>query len=379
VDKISRREFFHGSALAAAGAGATTFTKPLAATTAPKREGPTKAPRLDEMVAMGCLPSLQECTNAIPGRMPTMDGVGRLGSITHPEHQDVWDHWGLAGHKDRTLCWYDSDEVMQPGIAESWQVNDDASEWTFHIRQGLKCYDGSPLDSDSFKWSWENRYLNQTLTISPPGNLSTGDPKVMGEMTFPDQYTFRIRYQEPKPMLLSGLGLWRHFWTPGAYMEQFHEDFAEKGELEKLIAEAGFETWDQLFDDRLYGYMDLEKPEGTLRSADNAHRKEPSMIKRGPHLCSAEPTDEALPEGHWIWEIQELWDQIAVEPDEDERDKLFEGIVDIWAEELPHLDHLRETSSGVLLKNGFSPNHSARDQYLLNAETCFWDDPDVHG
>jgi ABC-type transport system substrate-binding protein len=376
VDKISRRKFFHGSALAAAGAGATTSTKPTAATTAPKRE--IKVPRLDEMVAMGCLLSLQECTHAIPGRMSIMDSIARLGSTTHPECQDVWDHWGLAGHKDRTLCWYGSDEVMQPGIAESWEVNDDASEWTFHIRQGLKCSDGSPLDSDSFKWSWENRYLNQTLTTSPPGNLSTGDPKVMGEMTFPDQYTFKIRYQEPKPMLLSSLGLWRHFWTPDAYMEQFHEDFAEKGELEKLIAEAGFETWDQLFDDRFYGYLDFEKPEGTPRSADSAHPEEPSMIERGPHLCSAEPIDEALPEGHWIWEIQELWDQIAVEPDEDKRDKLFKGIVDIWAEELPHLDYLRESPSGVSVKNGFSPNHSARDQYLLNTETCFWDDPDVH-
>jgi peptide/nickel transport system substrate-binding protein len=330
------------------------------------------------MVAAGNLPTLRECIPAYPGTVPIMENAGKHSGTIRRGLQGVWDRWGPTKHNDRALCWYDRDQVMRPGIAESWKVNEDASEWTFHIRPGIKCYDGSPLDSDSFKWSWENRYLNETLTTSPPGNLSTGDPKVMGEMTFPDQYTFKIKYQEPKPMLLFGLGLWRHFWTSGAYMEQFHENFADKGELEKQITEAGFETWDQLFDDRLYEHVGPEEPEVTSGPADSAHSEERFAMKHSPYFCATDPVNESPPEGHWIWEIQELWDQIAVEPDEDKRNKLFEGIVDIWAEELTHLGYLMESPTGTSVKNSFPLDDTTSDKYLLNTETCFWNDPDVH-
>jgi peptide/nickel transport system substrate-binding protein len=309
--------------------------------------------------------------------VPAIEQVNTPGSTIWRGYQDVWDHWGPTEHNNRALCWRDSDQVVRPGIAESWQVNADATEWTFHIRPGLKCYDGSPLDSDSFKWTWENRYLNETLTPSPPSNLSTGYPRVMGEMTFPDQYTFVIRHREPKPTLLFDLGLWPHFWTPGAYMEQFHQDFADKGELETKVTEAGFETWDQLFDDRLGGYMGTKDSEDMPQSAESAASGDTSTIKHSPYLWASDPASAKPPKGHWFWEIRELWDKIAVEPDEDKRNELFEGILDIWVEELPHFSYLKESPAGTRAKNGFPLDSSTSDKHLLSTETCFWDDPDV--
>ncbi|WP_246322260.1 ABC transporter substrate-binding protein [Microlunatus parietis] len=35
-----------------------------------------------------------------------------------------------------------------PGLAESWESNDDASEWTFHFRKGLKWSDGQPWTTE---------------------------------------------------------------------------------------------------------------------------------------------------------------------------------------------------------------------------------------
>jgi len=40
-----------------------------------------------------------------------------------------------------------------PGVAESWDINEDASEYTFHIRQGVTWSDGTPLNANDFVYS----------------------------------------------------------------------------------------------------------------------------------------------------------------------------------------------------------------------------------
>jgi len=40
-----------------------------------------------------------------------------------------------------------------PGLAESYTMNDDASEYTFVLRKGLKFTDGTPFNAEAVKWS----------------------------------------------------------------------------------------------------------------------------------------------------------------------------------------------------------------------------------
>ncbi len=59
------------------------------------------------------------------------------------------------------------DSALQPipWLAESWESNDKATEWTFHIRQGVKFHDGSPLTADDVVYTF--RRLLDPKTASP--------------------------------------------------------------------------------------------------------------------------------------------------------------------------------------------------------------------
>lgn len=61
------------------------------------------------------------------------------------------------------LVEYDSYGVMMPALAESWEANADNTEWTFHIRQGVKWvdYQGNEVgDVTAHDWVTAAKYSN---------------------------------------------------------------------------------------------------------------------------------------------------------------------------------------------------------------------------
>jgi len=53
------------------------------------------------------------------------------------------------------LVAYDINLNLVPDIAESWDVSDDGTVYTFHLRDGVKFHNGKPVRAQDFKWSFE--------------------------------------------------------------------------------------------------------------------------------------------------------------------------------------------------------------------------------
>ena len=53
------------------------------------------------------------------------------------------------------LTRFDTELQTVPAAAESWEYNDDATQITFHLREGLKYSDGSPLTAENFRYAVE--------------------------------------------------------------------------------------------------------------------------------------------------------------------------------------------------------------------------------
>ena len=83
-----------------------------------------------------------EAQSADPADMVTIDDAMRVDSI----------YEGLA--------YLDNDYQPQPVLAESWESNADGSEWTFHLRKGVKFHDGKDFTAKDVIYTF-NRLLDE--------------------------------------------------------------------------------------------------------------------------------------------------------------------------------------------------------------------------
>ncbi|MCY4481518.1 MAG: ABC transporter substrate-binding protein [Spirochaetaceae bacterium] len=89
----------------------------------------------------------------------------------------------------------------------------------------------------------------------------------MANVVIVDDYTFKIEFKDPNPLYLETATKRSEYQDafplmPAHYLSRFHKDHADADELAKMVADAGFEDWTQLFTSKLESYWDT-------RSADN--------------------------------------------------------------------------------------------------------------
>jgi oligopeptide transport system substrate-binding protein len=88
---------------------------------------------------------------------------GKLLRIHHQVYPDVVDPQKSSYSNEidilalayEGLTRFDTNLQTVPAAAESWEYNEDATQITFHLRDGLKYSDGSPLTAENFRYAVE--------------------------------------------------------------------------------------------------------------------------------------------------------------------------------------------------------------------------------
>jgi len=325
--QLTRREFLRVSSLAtvasiaAACAQPTTEPTPVAEpTTVPPTAAPIagpggaeaapttapaepvarfkEAPMLADLVAKGELPPVEERMPENPDVLPPVDLIGKYGGTWRRGFKGVSDRWGPTKLKSNNLAWFNLDLTLRPALAESWELTEDATTWTWHLRKGTKWSDGAPLTSESFRWYYEYHAQNEEISPSLPTNLCTGTPRVLAELQTPDDFTVIYKFAHPNPLI--GYKLAKHeiqpLFSPGHYMAQYHMQLTDDPDgLQAQIEERGFDSWAAYYDDRNSWYLNPDRPSTDPWLAINMLSEELFVMERNPYYWQVDPEGQQLP------------------------------------------------------------------------------------
>ncbi len=195
-----------------------------------------ESPILAERVANGELPPLEERLPAEPLVVEPIESIGQYGGTWRRAFRGIADFHAFGRiNYDPMLRWpRDPKDPIQPGLAKEWTFNEDGTELTLVLREGLKWSDGAPFTTADIVFWWEDIELDTNITPTPHAEwVVNGEPMTLEVI---DDVTIKLIFAGPNGMAET-VGLAFHgnqwplaferfgFFAPRHYLEQFHPKY----------------------------------------------------------------------------------------------------------------------------------------------------------
>lgn len=221
----------------------------------------------------GCAPPAGAPTGdsaAAPAAAPAAGGIKRGGTWTSAMQLQLIDHparlsWLQGANIVRQVGEYltetGSDNITRPYLLDSWEANDDVTEWTLHLRQDVTFNNGDKFTADDVMFTM-GEWLNPDVGSSILGLMSYLDG--MSSVEKVDDYTIKLHLNS------GNIGVPEHLFHYPAIMlhRGFEGDFIkspvgtgafllkEYKEGERAVFEARKDYWRKAADGGTLPYLD---------------------------------------------------------------------------------------------------------------------------
>ncbi len=264
----------------------------------------SEAPELAERVASGELPPVEVRLPEEPLIVPTIERIGQYGGTwrrgftgldTSNMDRIVHDH----------LIYYDIDGyTLMPHFAKGWDINEDGTVFTFHLRPGMKWSDGAPFTADDFVFAFEDISTNEKINPVKP-NYATVDGKLC-KCEKLDDMTVRYSFHKPNYVFIErvgGLYVAGQFVQGGAlplfapwhYLTQFLPKYTPLSDLKNQAKASGDISWVKFFQRKASPHKNRDLPVLAPWKLVTPITSDIYSFERNPYYFAVDPEGNQLP------------------------------------------------------------------------------------
>ncbi len=274
-------------------------TEPPAAPAAPAAKY-KQSPLFDADVAAGKLPPVDE---RLPKEPLVVKGeqVGQYGGTWRRGFTGPADYNNYVRVVFDALVRFSPDgSQVTPKVAKGWENSPDFKVWTVFLREGAKWSDGQPFTADDILFWYDNVLLNKDITPSLPKWMKNKDGSV-AKVEKDGDYAVKFTYAEPNTLFLYELankdGGDRTFapFLPAHYLKQFHPNFAAQADIDKMVADAKFKTWVELFASKNAPFENPDRPTMAAWVPVTRISEQIFTMKRNPYYVGVDTEGNQLP------------------------------------------------------------------------------------
>ncbi len=262
----------------------------------------SQAPILDPLVASGELPPVEERLPENPLLVEVVEETGQYGGVWRQAFLGPSDANSYVRIVYDALVRFSPDgSTVEPKIAASWDVSDDFSAWTLHLRPGARWSDGAPFTADDIMFWYEDTILNTDLTPSVPSWFRNPDGSAALVERI-DDYTVRYTFAQPNTLFLIELanqdGADRRLasFLPKHYLSQFHPAYVAEADLQALVQGSSYANWVDHFMNKATPAENPERPTmGAWVPSGSTVGDAEFVLRRNPYYIGVDAAGQQLP------------------------------------------------------------------------------------
>lgn len=192
--RISRREFMRFATLLGMSAGVATIAAACGGGGTADEPATDSGDSGDTAVeAGGSTDSEPEVAAGGPKRGGTFTKAMQLQLLDHPARLSWIEGANIVRQVGEYLTETGSDNITRPLLLDSWKANEDVSEWTLNLKQGIKFNNGDDFTADDVIFTM-NEWLNPDVGSSTLGLMSYLTPENIERV---DDYTIKLFLTTP--------------------------------------------------------------------------------------------------------------------------------------------------------------------------------------
>ncbi|WP_028563244.1 ABC transporter substrate-binding protein [Paenibacillus pinihumi] len=263
-----------------------------------------EAPMLTALVTAGTLPKLEE-------RMPVqsdimvqevVDEIGTYGGDWKMPWTGPGDKWGVGMATEEALFRFNkTGDKVEPNVAKGYEVNDDSTVFTIHLREGMKWSDGVPFTADDVLFYWEHMLTKETFGKKIYDAYYSVDPatgnKALAEVKKVNDYTFTVTHKYPNVQFLERVAIdnkW--FFAPAHFHKTILPELVGDAKTLEITKQWGYEDPKVfLVETGYYDWIHYQIP--TIRAwvPKNDPNSDQFIYERNPYYWKTDAEGKQLP------------------------------------------------------------------------------------